>query len=90
LCFLIGEKMFCTTWLGSAPFQASFKVTDEEFEELIARPDIIPAAYLARYKWVHVKTATALSPKDWDRLVRQSYELVKVGLTRKKQKIEQI
>lgn len=86
LCFLVGEKMFCTTWLGSAPFQASFKVTDEEFEALTARPDIIPAAYLARYKWVHIKTATALSTTEWDSLIRQSYELVKAGLTKKKQR----
>ncbi len=86
LCFLVGEKMFCTTWLGDGQFQASFKVTPEEFEEYIAKPDIEPAAYLARYKWIHVKTATALSPKDWDRLIRQSYELVKAGLTKKMQR----
>jgi len=85
LCFLVGEKMFCVTWLGG-PFQASFKVTDEEFEELIARPDIIPAAYLARYKWIQVKSATALSTTEWDRLIKQSYELVKAGLSKKKQR----
>jgi predicted DNA-binding protein (MmcQ/YjbR family) len=91
LCFLIGDKMFCTTWLGNGPFQASFKVTDEEFEELIARPEIIPAAYLARYKWIHVKTSNALSQKEWELLVRQSYALVKAGLTKKKQQeIEQM
>ncbi|CAN5275462.1 MmcQ/YjbR family DNA-binding protein [soil metagenome] len=85
LCFLIGEKMFCVTWLDG-PFQASLKVTDEEFEELTARTDIIPAAYLARYKWIQVKNAGALSAKDWERLICQSYELVKSGLTKKKQK----
>lgn len=85
LCFLVGEKMFCVTWLDG-PFQASFKVTNEEFEELIARPDIVPAAYLARYKWVQVKSATALHAAEWDRLIKQSYELVKAGLTKKKQR----
>lgn len=85
LCFLVGENMFCTTWLGDGPFQASFKVTPEEFEEFIAKPDIEPAAYLARYKWIHVKKASALSEKEWERLIRQSYELVKAGLTKKKQ-----
>lgn len=84
LCFCIGEKMYCVTWLGG-PFQASLKVTDEEFEELVARPDIIPAAYLARYKWVQVKSATALSQSEWVRLIGQSYALVKAGLPKKKQ-----
>lgn len=85
LCFLVGEKMFCTTWLGGE-FQASFKVTPEEFEAYIAKPNIEPAAYVARYKWIHVKKASALSPKEWERLIRQSYELVKAGLTKKQQR----
>lgn len=85
LCFLIGGKMFCVTWLDG-PFQASFKVTPEEFEDYIVKPNIQPAAYVARYKWIQVKSADAMSAKDWDRLVRQSYELVKAGLPKKLQK----
>ncbi len=85
LCFCIGSKMFCVTWLGG-PFQASFKVTDIEFDTLTARPNIDAAAYVGRYGWVQVKDPAALSPAEWDRLVRQSYALVKATLPKKTQK----
>ncbi len=52
LVFSIGEKMFCVVGLEQSPTSASFKVSDEEFEEMCNRPGFKPAPYVARYKWV--------------------------------------
>ncbi|NNE54805.1 MAG: hypothetical protein HKN32_02200 [Flavobacteriales bacterium] len=83
LCFCIGEKMYCVTGT-EPPFGASFKVQAEEFEEMCARSNIIPAPYVARYKWVAVRSGDALSRSEWEHYVKQSYDLVKAKLPKKK------
>jgi predicted DNA-binding protein (MmcQ/YjbR family) len=83
LCFMVGEKMFCVTSLGT-PLQVSFKVTDEEFDEISNSPGIIPAPYVARYKWVLVEDVTRLNKKLWKHFITQSYTLVKSKLSKKK------
>jgi predicted DNA-binding protein (MmcQ/YjbR family) len=85
LCFLIGGKMFCITCLESS-FAASFKVTGEEFEELTSREGFEPAPYMARAKWVLVKETAKLKQKDWEKYIKQSYDLVKSRLTGKVRK----
>ena len=82
LCFCVGEKMFCVTSL-EPPHAFSFKVTDEEFEEVSARDGFIPAPYMARNKWVSIEYPDRVKQKDWEYFVRQSYELIKANLTRK-------
>lgn len=82
LCFLIGEKMFCVTGV-EGEFGVSFKVNDEEFEELSSRDGIIPAPYLARYKWVYVNDAKCFSKTEWQKYLSQSYELIKSKLKKK-------
>ena len=85
LCFLIGEKMFCVTSI-EPPHTVSFKVTDEQFEEMTAKPLIIPAPYMARNKWVNVQKWDALTDPEWETYVNQSYTLVKAKLPKKVQK----
>jgi len=82
LCFLIGEKMFCVTGLEGS-FSASFKLKDEEFNELIELDGIIPAPYLARYKWVLVENSTSLTNKEWEHYISQSYEMIKSKLPKR-------
>jgi predicted DNA-binding protein (MmcQ/YjbR family) len=82
LCFSIGEKMFCVTGIDP-PFSTSFKVKDEEFDEMCSRPGIEPAPYVARYKWVLVTGAGSLDMKEWQHYIKQSYELVKSKLPKK-------
>lgn len=83
LCFCVGGKMFVVTCPDEHPVPVSFKCTDEEFDELIARPGFRPSPYLARHKWVNVIDITLLAPTEWQRLTRQSYELVKNKLPKK-------
>jgi predicted DNA-binding protein (MmcQ/YjbR family) len=82
LCFLVGAKLFCVASL-EGEFRVSFKVPDEHFEELCARDGFIPAPYMARAKWVSVIEPSKVSPKEWDRFIQKSYELVKARLTKK-------
>ncbi len=83
LVFSIGEKMFCVTGLDENPVSASFKVTDEVFEELSVLPGFKPAPYLARYKWILVEDISILKKTELESYVRQSYELVKAKLPAK-------
>lgn len=85
LCFMVAEKMFCITGLTDNS-NVSFKVTDEEFEELCEREGIIQAPYMARNKWVAVTKRNALKPKEWEHYLHQSYELIKSKLPKKIQK----
>ena len=83
LVFSIGEKMFCVVGLEQSPTTASFKVTDAEFEELAASPNFKPAPYVARYKWVLIEDTNAISAKEWQKYLQQSYDLVKAKLPAK-------
>lgn len=82
LCFCIAEKMFCVTGL-QAPMQVSLKVRDEEFDELCSTENIIPAPYVARYKWILITDVNRFSKKEWKHYITQSYELVKNKLPKK-------
>ncbi len=75
LCFCVGEKMFCVTGLDG-PMQVSLKVKDDEFDELSSSKDIIPAPYVARYKWVLVQNSNRFTKKEWEHYIKQSYQLV--------------
>ena len=86
LCFNVGEKMFLVTSPGSVPHTASFKAADEEFEGLCAREGFQPAPYMARYKWVYVDDINRLSRKEWEKYLKQSYNLVFSKLPVKKQR----
>lgn len=83
LCFCIGGKMFCVVPLSGA-FSASLKVTVEEFDALAKSTHIIPAPYLARHHWIHIQSPDRFNTKEWQRLVAQSYELVKAKLPKGK------
>ncbi len=76
LCFSVGGKMFCATGLDQASSQISFKCTPEKFAELIERDGIIPAPYVARYHWVAVEKADALTDDEFEDLISKSYLMV--------------
>jgi predicted DNA-binding protein (MmcQ/YjbR family) len=82
LCFSVAGKMFCVAAL-EGPLTASFKVRDEEFDELSNSPGMRPAPYVARYKWVLVEDVNKLSRKQWEHYVRQSYDLIRAKLPKK-------
>lgn len=84
LCFTVAEKMFCVTNL-EAPHTISLKLPEEQFDQLSASPDIIPAPYLARNKWMQVQSWGRLTDIEWEYYVKQSYALVRAKLPKKVQ-----
>ena len=76
LCFSVGAKMFCVTGADSISGGMSLKCTPEKFDELIEREGIDPAAYVGRYKWVHIADLDAVTPQELKDLIAKSYQLV--------------
>ena len=86
LVFSVGGKMFCVAGLEQSPTTASFKVTDEEFDEMSSRSGFKPAPYVAKYKWVWMDDINKLKKAEWKHYVKQSYDLVKEKLPAKVKK----
>ncbi len=86
LVFSVGGKMFCVLGLDQHPTTASFKVSDEEFEELCQRPGFRPAPYVAKYKWVWIADIGGMKKREWETYIEQSYHLVKSKLSPRQKK----
>ena len=61
LCFCVAGKMFAVVDL-EPPHSIAFKCTPDTFGELVERPGIIPAPYMARNMWVQ-GTGARRSPR---------------------------
>jgi len=84
LCFCVAGKMFTVVNL-ERPHSVAFKCTPESFGELIERPGIIPAPYMARNMWVQEQElGDVLDRRELESLVRSSYELVVATLPKSK------
>ena len=81
LCFSVGGKMFCVVVL-TGTMTISFKVTEEEFDEVSSSEGFIPAPYVARYKWVLLEDPGKISKKALLDYIKQSYTLVKSKLSK--------
>ena len=86
LVFSVGAKMFFVMGVDDSPVTASFKVKDEEFEEMCNRPGFKPAPYVAKYKWVFIDDIRKMKKTEWKHYLQQSYELVKDKLPAKLKK----
>ncbi len=84
LCFNVGGKMFLITSPDESPVNASFKTSEEKFEELTEREGFIPAPYLARNKWVKVDDIGRLGVMEGKELLQLSYKLVREKLPKNK------
>lgn len=84
--FSIGGKMFCVVGLDQSPTSASFKVSDEEFDEMCNRPGFKPAPYVAKYKWVFIEDTSMMKGAEWKQRIKRSYDLVKGKLSTKLKK----
>jgi predicted DNA-binding protein (MmcQ/YjbR family) len=85
LCFCVAGKMFSVVNL-ERPHSIAFKCTPETFGELIERPGIIPAPYMARNMWVQEQElGEVLDRREIEALVKASYELVVAKLPKSRQ-----
>ncbi len=85
LCFKIGGKLYAVMPLAPHPVKLSFKCTAGEFADLVERPGVIPAPYMARAQWVALEVFDALPRTEIKRLLSTSYELVFARLPKKAQ-----
>ncbi len=83
LVFKVGGKMYAMMPLEPAPVCLSFKCSPEDFAELIERPGIIPAPYLARAHWVSLESEDAMPAAELKQRLRTAYGLVFARLTKK-------
>lgn len=84
LCFNVGNKMYLITTPDSIPVNATFKVPDEDFDEMCSRDGFSKAPHLGRYFWVYIEDINKLSRKEWEHFIQQSYDLVASKLPKKK------
>ena len=83
LVFKVGGKMFAVASLEPGEHAFSFKCTPDKYAELVERPGIVPAPYLARANWVAFERDNALPRTETKLLLRVSYDLVFTKLPRK-------
>ena len=83
LVFKVGGKMFAIAALEPEAQVLTIKCAEEKFPEMIERPGIIPAPYLARAKWIAFESEDAIPHKELRALIRESYDLVFAKLPRK-------
>jgi predicted DNA-binding protein (MmcQ/YjbR family) len=83
LCFSVGEKMFLLTSPDEIPVSACFKVSEEDFEELIDRDGFRQAPHFAKRKWIYLDDINKLGNKDWKVYLQRSYDSVVAKLTKK-------
>jgi predicted DNA-binding protein (MmcQ/YjbR family) len=82
--YTIGAKMFAVVFTDRAgESHVWFKVDDDLFLQYTDRPGFIPAPYLARAKWVQVKDLKQVSDAELKALIKRSYDLVALKLTKK-------
>ncbi|MEJ5367145.1 MAG: MmcQ/YjbR family DNA-binding protein [Bryobacteraceae bacterium] len=83
LVFKAGGKMFCVVSLEPGSVWLSLKAGEEEFGELVERPGIVPAPYLARAKWVALESQDAMQPPELKERIVRSWKLVVARLNRR-------
>ena len=77
--------MFAVVPTEPARVWLSFKSSPEEFAELVERPGVIPAPYMARAYWVALETDNALGRQEIRQRLKRAYELAFATLSKKMQ-----
>ncbi len=76
LVFSVGGKMFAAVDL-EPPHAIAFKCSEEAFGELVERPGIVPAPYLARARWVQeTEIGETLDLRELAELLRAAHGIV--------------
>lgn len=76
LVFKVGGKIFAIAPLEPSQYGLSLKCSDEDFAELIERPGIMPAPYLARAHWVALESDYPRNLAELEGLLRKAHKLV--------------
>ena len=85
LVFKVAGKMYAVASLEPGGHWLSLKCCQEEFAELIERPGIVPAPYLARAHWVALESENTLPRMELAQLLTRGHSIVLSKLPRKTQ-----
>ncbi len=83
LVFKTGGRIYAILALEPDDHWLSLKCSDQDFVDLIERPGIVPAPYLARAHWVALESEDALPHAELEAMLRRAHELVFAKLPRK-------
>ncbi len=83
LVFKVGGKMYAVARLEPGDHWLSLKCSDEEFVELIERPGIVPAPYLARARWIALESEETMSRAELGQLLKRGHALIFSKLPKK-------
>jgi predicted DNA-binding protein (MmcQ/YjbR family) len=72
----VGNKIFVSVWLGSAPQRMTVKCTKERCAELLEVEGITRAPYVGRYDWVMLERLDLLHDNEIRELIAESYRNV--------------
>lgn len=86
ICLNVGDKMYLITSPDAVPINASVKVGDESFDEMLGNAGVKIAPYLGRYKWVEIDDISRFSYKEWENILSESHRLIAEKLSAKKKK----
>lgn len=76
LVFSVKKKIFCIVDLEGPPHAVSFKVPEDEFEEICSRLHFRSAPYFGRYSWVMIEDMNKMGISAWHQALQTAYELV--------------
>ncbi len=82
LVFKVGGKMFLVAPLEPSEHALSIKVSLEAFEQLQEIEGIVPAPYLARARWLALRSLNLLGDEELRELIRNAHALVLQSLPR--------
>ncbi len=85
----VGGKVFAIGgWEKTGQPAVTFKASEQNYHFLAARPGYRPAPYLAArgMKWIQLYEADSIDNEELEYYLFESYRLVSLGLTKKKQK----
>jgi predicted DNA-binding protein (MmcQ/YjbR family) len=85
LVFKVGGKMYAVAMLEPGAHWLSFKCSDDEFVELVERPGIIPAPYLARAHWIALESENTVPRTELQQLLTRGHAIVLSKLPKKTQ-----
>lgn len=95
----VGGKIFavCSGWGRDDPVydgavkpardRIGFKCSNLSYDILRQQPGIVPSPYLARAKWVQVRSEDALSDTDLKAYIEQAHSIISKKLTKKQRKL---
>jgi predicted DNA-binding protein (MmcQ/YjbR family) len=83
LVFKVAGKIFAIAALEPGKYFLTIKCPPEKFEELLERPGIAPAPYLARAKWIALEDPDAVSQGELKAMIADSYRAVAAKLPKK-------